>query len=424
MLANKRLGLIPIHTQYLRLCARFTLVCRISMGLERRLDMRMISCESVAPSDLSLNDIAAWRDMTRQTPLFASPVLSPDFCLAVAKVRNDVRVTIFRKAGKAYGFLAHHYRPGKFARPVGAPFADYTALISFPEINLSIEDALAMADISSLQVLGLIDPYGVFGAFEGEPEEAYGIDLAHNQTSNLNNLDKKHLKNINRLRRKLEADLGDIRFVTPDFNPLHFEAMLKLKREQTLLTGIHDFLSPDWVNSLMRSLFIEPKEGVDHTLYGHMTTLMAGEKALCYHFGPRLGSRIHPWISTFDPQFSTYSPGQIFLNDCQSALKAMGITYYDLSTGQQHYKESFCNHHFTVKRGRAFAASVEGRQKARTTRWLGQTESALGARLGSGLKRLGHRLDHIASLELDMNSRIEGTLFALLSARKRLKSHG
>ncbi|MFT3996173.1 MAG: GNAT family N-acetyltransferase [Asticcacaulis sp.] len=376
----------------------------------------MTTCELISPDALSETDIAAWRDMMRQTPAFASPLLSPDFCAAVARVRDDLKVAVFRRNGQTIAFLPHHRRPGHFARPAGAPFNDYTALISHPDTAFPAREALALAGIRAFQISGLVDPYGAFAGFEGEPEDAYGIDLSHGET--VNNVEKKHLKNINRLRRRLEEDHGEVRFLTPDFTPDHFEAMLALKRAQTLQTGIHDFLSAPWVQALMRNLFVRPAD-TDTQLYGHLTTVTAGGKPIIWHFGPRLGDRVHPWISAFDPAFSAYSPGQLFLQGCQAPLREMGVSYYDLSTGQQHYKNAFCNTHSVVHHGRLYADSGDGRVSEALSRLVDNGGKALG--VSHLTRRLGRRLDQVASLELDLKSRVNGTLYAFANARKRLK---
>lgn len=380
----------------------------------------MTTCDLISARDLSETDMAAWRDMAKQTFAFGSPVLSWDFCAAVAQVRDDVKVAVFRREGKAIAFLPHHRRPGQFARPVGAPFNDYTALISFPDTALSAREALALAGIRAFQVSGLIDPYGAFAGFEGEAEDAYGIDLTPQKGEpgeTVNNVDKKHLKNINRLRRRLEEEHGEVRFELPDFTPEHFEAMLAIKRAQTAQTGIHDFLSAPWVQALMRNLFARPAD-TQTQLYGHLTTVTAGGKPIIWHFGPRLGDRVHPWVSAFDPAYSAYSPGQIFLQGCQTPLRELGVNYYDLSTGQQHYKNAFCNTHSVVHHGRLYAASGKGRTAETLSRLIDRGGKALG--VSHLTRRLGRRLDHLASLELDLGGRVNGTLYAFANARKRL----
>lgn len=375
----------------------------------------MLTCTLVKPHDLSAHDLAVWRDMTATTPAFASPLLSPDFARAVADVRDDVHVAVYSRGGQTIGFLAHHRRPDRFARPAGAPFSDYSALITFPDPALDIRHALKLAGIDRLHVTGLVDPHGVFGAetlAQATPEDAYAIDLRAGQPEN--NVPKKHAKNINRLRRHLVDTVGEPRFLIGDRNPDHFKAMLALKRAQVQLTGLHDFLAAPWVRQLMQNLLDAPHDG----LHGCLVTLMAGDRPLMYQFGPRLDDRAHPWVSSYDPAFAAFSPGQIFLNDCRQPLKDAGVTWYDLSTGQQHYKPAFCNSHTVVHNATVFGASSGAHLKSGFLGAAKAVQKALGP-LDRMLTRVDRRMDVIASLELETGARLRGFAYALSAAPRR-----
>ncbi len=183
--------------------------------------------------------------------------------------------------------------------------------------------------------------------------------------------------------------------------------------------GLHDFLAAPWVATFLKRLFEADRAG----LHGYLVTLMAGDTPLLFHFGVRLGDRAHPWVSSFDPAYATYSPGQIFLQDCQAALKADGVAYYDLSTGQSHYKNAFCNTHFPVTHARLYGAQAG--LDARVARAAGRAQRMMGG-AGIALARLGRRVDQIACLELDTMSRLKGIAHAFTHASKRLRAadHG
>ena len=377
----------------------------------------MLTCDLILARDLGARDEALWREMIQATPAFASPLLSPEFTRAVAAARPDTHVAVFRDGGWTVGFLPHHRRPGGLGRPAGAPFADYSALITFPDAGLCGETALKAAGLRAFQAIGLIDPHGVFGAqggiAGGETEEAYGIDLAFDETTN--NVNKKLSKNINRLRRHAAEALGEVRIVAGDRDPAHFARALQLKQDQVRGNGLHDFLAAPWVQTFLGGLFEADHDG----LRGYMVTLMAGDTPLLFHYGVRLGDRAHPWVSSFDPAHAAFSPGQIFLQDCQAALKADGVAYYDLSTGQSHYKNAFCNTHFPVTHGRVYGA--QARFDAEVSRAAGRAQRVLG-RAGNALARLNRRMDQIACLELDTISRLRGVTHAFTNASKRLRA--
>ena len=88
------------------------------------------SAEVCHPSALSDRDLQAWRELQQGAAGFHSPLLGPGFARAVGEVRGDTRVAVWRRGGRAIGFLPHHIRPGRLARPVGGPFSDYHAQTS------------------------------------------------------------------------------------------------------------------------------------------------------------------------------------------------------------------------------------------------------------------------------------------------------
>ncbi len=213
--------------------------------------------------------------------------------------------------------------------------------------------------------------------------------------------------------------MGEVRVVAGDRNRDHFATAIRLKREQVAQNGLHDFLGTQWVERFLKELFDAPRHG----LHGYLVTLMAGDTPLLHHFGVRLGDRAHPWVSSFDAAYSAYSPGQIFLQDCQAALKADGVSYYDLSTGQSHYKNAFCNTQFPVNHVRLYGEQAKLSETA--SQLAGQLQGTLGG-AGRALARLNRRLDQIACLELDTLGRVKGVTHAFANAQKRLRTadHG
>lgn len=373
----------------------------------------MLNCEVVRAGDLTAQDMQAWRAMLQVESAFASPLLTPDFAMAVAAVRDDVHIAVFRRAGQAIGFLPHHRRPHRFARPAGAPFADYSALVSFADPGFRFEEALRAAGIERYQSIGLIDPHGLAERADGEADTAYGIDLAAGAPPN--NVPKKHSKNINRLRRRLEDEHGPVEILVGDTDRARYDSMLALKRRQIHDNGLHDFLGAPWAARFLDHLWSAPKDG----LHGVLLTLSAGGKPLLHHYGVRLGDTIHPWVSTYDPAYSAYSPGQIFLLDAPEALRAAGVGYYDLSTGQTHYKSAFCNTQFPVQHARLYAASATARMHHGLSAAARQTAQLMGSRATDLFGRLNRRFDQIATLELDMKGRMAGVAFAFASAGRR-----
>lgn len=365
----------------------------------------MIECEIIKPSQIVEADAEVWRQMCQSNYQLASPILSPEFAKIIDKVRDDAHVAIYRKSGAPIAFLGFHMRPNNFARPLGAPFSDYSALITDANPQITMDQALELAQIRQFQAIGLVDPYNTCGNIYGDEEDAYGLCLKSDLP--MNTLSRKHRKNARRLHRHLEDDVGPVRFIFDDLSKVHFDKMISLKRLQIIETGIHDFLAPEWVIAMMEELRAADRGGI----HGCLITMMAGESPVSFQFCVRLGARCHAWIASFDSNYRQYSPGQLFLTEVPDTLIENRIDYYDLATGHQ-YKNNLTNNGFKVHHTALYPSSAQKN--------ITNASNDMG-KIGQMKLKLRRRFDQIAALELSTAGRIKGVVHAFANAGKRLK---
>jgi len=373
-----------------------------------------LEAELVHPGALAPDDVAAWRAMQAAEPAFASPLLGVEFAQAVGAVRADARVAIYRRGGRTIGFLAHHRRPGGFARPIGAPFCDYHALISAPDAALGSGEALQAARLGALRLTGLIDPFDSFGEAVKTRMPSHRIVLGGTSGAYLDALwasSGNRLKNYRRYRRSLEKAAGPIRVVGDDRDPQAFERLLTWKSEQFERTGLHDFLAVPWAATLMRGLFKDRTEAFG----GQMLSLYAGGKLVAAHFGARQGGWFHPWISAFDPDLRAHSPGTVHQVEAIGAMTELGLTTYDLGPGEDHWKSQFTNENDEVGAGLGVAPNFAGAIARSSDRFWALPPLRDAAVVG----RVRNRLDQIAALELTLGGRMQGAAYALTTQRRR-----
>ena len=373
--------------------------------------------QSVRPSDLSASEREAWIDYCAATPLFRSPLLGPDFAEAVARRREDAFVAIFRKNGRTVGFLPHHRRPGGLARPMGAPFCDYHALVTEPGLRLDGAQALADAGLTTYRFSNLIDPYGCFDAADQSPQEGFVMKLgplgAGAYLASLLQPNPKRAKNWRRLDNKLEREVGEIELIAPDTSQEAFDALIRWKREQLVRGGLHDVFRPAWSLSLMQDLF-EQRQG---PFQGLMLTLRAGGRLVAGHFGVRMGGHFHSWISSVDPDLAATGPGNTLLLRAVEAMPGLDLGAFDMGSGHAHYKEPFCMTRIPASSGVAVAeGSAHGMAHS-----MDQT-LALAAGRSEAVARLLRRLDHIAAIELSMSGRLLGVAQAFAGQSRRAKA--
>ena len=374
----------------------------------------MKQVEIVRPGKLSPLERQTWAAFQAAQPAFYSPLLSPEFAEAVGRVREDAAVAVFRRDGRITGFLAHHRRPGGFARPIGAVWSDYQAFIGEPGAAADGAQALRAAGVAIYRFNGLLDPEGVFAAAGGSAHDAYGMAVrtsGEDYWESRRALSPKRFKNLRRLESKLEREVGPVALIPNDRAREHFELMVGWKRDQLRRTGCHDVLGADWSGALMRQLFARQED----PLQGLMLTLTVAGRPIAAHFGVRQGAAFHPWIAAFDPEFAAYSPGWMFMSHAVRAMPGLGLARYDLSAGHEHYKLPLASERVALldgaARGAHASASLDGA--------LALAGRRLGGRTGPMVERVRRRLDQIASVELSLAGRVHGVATALASGGRR-----
>jgi CelD/BcsL family acetyltransferase involved in cellulose biosynthesis len=370
----------------------------------------MLIAETVRPDALTAKDRATWSALRGTAEAFQNPLFSPEFAEAVGRVRSDAAVAILRRDGRPVGFLAHHRRPHGLARPIGAPFSDYHGLVAEPGVD-GIE-ALRLAGLREYRFSALVDPHGAFHGVQSNAEASYAIAIGPGEAAGVEYMEAlraaspKRFKNLRRLTNKLQRERGRLALAAPDQDRDTFETMFAWKRAQFARTGLTDVFAPAWTRKLMGSL-LQTREG---QLCGMMMTLRVAGRPAVMHFGVREGERFHPWVAAQDEALTDYSPGQIFLSRAVEAMPSLGLRWYDLAAGHDHFKTPFASRTVSIAEGQVrIAPSLEAEA------WR-LAEIALGV---GGVARARRRLDQIAAVELTLEGRLRSFAHALAMRARR-----
>ena len=260
-------------------------------------------------------------------------------------------------------------------------------------------EALEAAGLDRLRLTGLVDPFDDPDGGVTDRAWAHRIVLTDTPEAYLDGLGRNRLKNHRRYRRGLEQAIGPVRLVARDPDPAAFERLLRWKRRQIELTGVHDFLGVDWTLALMRRLHETRTPGFE----GLMVSLYAGKRLVAAHFGVRQGDWFHPWLGAIDPDLRAYSPGLVHQIEAIGAMGELGLRTYDLGPSNDHWKRMFANSGVWIGSGLATRSSLAGQiAKAGDQVWRAPL-----------IGRLRGRLDQIASLELTLGGRLQGAAHAL-----------
>jgi CelD/BcsL family acetyltransferase involved in cellulose biosynthesis len=343
-----------------------------------------------------------WRELQAVTPAFLSPLLGPDFASFIARYRPDSKVAIGYIDGTAIAFFAFHAAANGYVRAIGAPFCDYQAIVSDPNVVINGPDFLQQAGIASLSCSSLSDPNGLFDTRSMTPIETYRIDCGDGGDVLIEALraaNPKWAKNLRRLGNKMERELGPIRLVGSDTNQASFDALMSIKVAQFHQTGVTNVLRPKWVETFMHDLFSQQS----HLFGGCLLSLYAGDKFVAGQFGVRLGDWFHPWIASTCPVSHPYSPGIIFLSETIKKAQSLGLRIIDLSGGHGHYKGQFCRTPYVAHSG-----------------ILGAHPSTAPSLGGGALATINRRLDLISAVEPDLGGRVAAIGAAIAAVPRRV----
>lgn len=143
-----------------------------------------------------------------------------------------------------------------------------------------------------------------------------------------------------RQRRRLERDVGPVRFEADDKNVAVFDAVVRWKAAQYRASGFFDGFSVPANVELFRRLHAAGLVLV--------SSLWAGDTLLAGHLGASHERRLAWWVPAYDAQFGKYSPGRLLLKDLIAWSHARGDVEFDFLIGAEDYKFIFATHNRVI----------------------------------------------------------------------------
>lgn len=353
--------------------------------------------------ELTAQQIAGWRRLLSIDPAFDSPLLTPEFVETVSKFRDDTFIAIVEAGASVQAVLAVHLRPGGLARPLGAPFSDYSGPIIDPSCDISLDTILRLTGIAAYQSAACIVP-GDIGTVSNA-SELEGDDVSHvirtEPGSNADLLEtqrarhSKRFKNFRRLSHQFEREVGPIRFEWGKPDTQTYEHLLDLKGRQFRQSGLVDLTTASQARKFL--------DAISKSEHAFLVGVWTGDRLVSAHFGIRIGNHFHPWIAAYQPEWSAYSPGNLLLMNVLQHWNAIGLECYDLAAGHDHYKKYFSNASRTTRPAIGFGSGlVASQRKIRHKLWR-----SLGAYKANSLTgRLQRRMEQIAASEFSTVARL------------------
>ncbi len=370
---------------------------------------------------LSAADVEQWRNLSRQHPDYDSALLTPEFSEVISQIRKDVRIVLARSGDTIVALLPVHLRPDGLARPIGAPFCDYSGPLLEKSSPVLPFELVRQAGIAAFASPAMPDPWDMSSP-EISVTERDG--LLDNHIIRSGNLDSttlleaqrarhpKRFKNFRRLRSQVEREVGPLRYEWGRPRPEVLDQLLKYKQEQYRKSGLVDLTTATEPARILNA--------VASSKHAFQTSLWLGETLLSGHFGIRVGTSFHPWIAAFNPAYSQYSPGNLLLLQVLETMHEMGLETYDLANGHDHYKKYFANGTRPAKPIFIAGTGIHAwRQAANRYVW-----QILGANSPAGITaRLRRRMEQIAVSEFQAIPRIREFIYAVATRSTLRRKH-
>jgi CelD/BcsL family acetyltransferase involved in cellulose biosynthesis len=160
------------------------------------------------------------------------------------------------------------------------------------------------------------------------------------------------IKDLDKRRRKVEREVGPVRFTASSSESGAFEQLIAWKRAQYRATGQTDVFATAWTLDLLRGLLGARCEAPQNAGFGAgLFTLHIGDQLAAAQVN-LLGRRtIHAWIIAHDGAFERYSPGLLLFQDILKWMDGAPYAALDLGAGDYRFKLQLANLNRTVSHG-------------------------------------------------------------------------
>jgi len=331
-----------------------------------------MNVEVVPGRNLAPELVARWVDLQAADARFVSPYFRPEFTQAVAAVRDDVFVGVLSEGGVVRGFLPFQRTGRTTGGPVGGAMSNYQGVLVEPGTTWSARKLVRGLGLTVLDFDHLICTQPELEPFHAHVEGSKVIDTAQGfeawiESRHRNK--KRSAVQVPRHIRKLECELGPVRFEPHVADDDVFHTLVRWKRAQYLRTGARGSMTFDWAVEALGHIAREQKDGFS----GMLSALYAGDRLVAAHMGMRSRTVWHCWYPAYDPEHAEYRPGLVLFWKMIEYAASNAIEWIDLGKGGEQFKRSFCTRSIDVAEGSVTLPSVSGdihRIRARAVHFL------------------------------------------------------
>jgi CelD/BcsL family acetyltransferase involved in cellulose biosynthesis len=307
---------------------------------------------SLIPGHELSDDLArVWIGLQQTNPDLSSPYFHPEFTKVIAAVRHDVEVAALESDGKIVAFLPFQREQPAVGGPVGGIISDYHGLICAHDFRFVPSELLKQSRLIAWDFDHLPTSQLSFTPFHSTIDASPQIHLSrgyHAYVQQRRAAGSDQIKKIGNLIRRVEREIGPLRFVADSTDAASLESVLAWKSLQYRQSGKPDLFAPGWIREAVQRIFTTRTDGCS----GILSLLYAGDRLVAGHFGIRSQQAWHYWFPSYDKEAAKYSPGLILLEKMAEHAPAIGVSIIDLGKGMSFYKERLMNSNSPLASGR------------------------------------------------------------------------
>lgn len=300
--------------------------------------------------DLEAGELELWRSWQYLTPGLDSPFLSPEFALAIDRLRDDCAVLVATDDEGPLGFLPLERPRRGVVRAMGMGVSDAQGMVTRPGASLTLGEVFSGADAAVFEydhlVACQVPPTTPHVRRVGSP----AMDLSRGYADYRDarrGLTKSAISGVERKDRKLGRERGALRLEYDSRDPEMLELMMAWKSAHYRRTGAPDLFRLDWARRLVR----ESLDTVTTDYAGLLSVLRAGDEPVAIEFGLRSRTQYERWFGGYDVRLGGYSPGLVMLLRFAEEAARHGVQRIDLGKGEEGYKQFFASYDLPLAEG-------------------------------------------------------------------------
>lgn len=303
----------------------------------------------IQPDQITEDQRAQWVSMMTEKQTTDSPFFHPEYVTTLGEFRKQIRVAIVKEQNQPIAFFPFE-KQGTTGRPLGIKLSDFQGIIRSPNQTIDAHELLEGCGLNNWQFDHLISSQQEFADWQMRVDDSLFMNLSDGYTAYTEQRKQagtSQIANINRKQRKLQREMGTVKFEWHTDQQDVFETLLKWKSAQRQQTGTFDILQFDWVKQFLNHIRSNQSNGFE----GVLSALYVKDQLVAAHLGIKTDTVFHHWFPVYEPALYKYSPGSILLLKTAQAAAERGIQRLDLGKGAERYKTSLGSGSIPVSEG-------------------------------------------------------------------------